>query len=137
MFCITQLQSVEAPTNLLVLLLTFSGSDSLSENENVFKRGIELFIGGGGKDGNSKGISEKTDVHKKLCEFYSPGQKDLRLCIEMSLYRLTSQIMFYTSSLSLFLGMSITAHPDGIKNKRHSVISAVLDLLKNGSSSKT
>lgn len=76
-------------------------------------------------------------MHKKLCEFYSPGQKDLRLCIEMSLSRLTSQIMFYTSSLSLFLGMSITAHPDGIKNKRYSIISAVLELLKNGSSSKS
>lgn len=136
MFCITQLQSVEAPTNLLVLLLTFSGSDSLSENENVFKRRIELFVVGG-KDGNSKGISEKTDVHKKLYEFYSPGQKDLRLCIEVSFYRLTSQIMFYTSSLLLFLGMSIKAHPDGIKNQRHSIISAVLDLLKCGSSSKS
>lgn len=53
MFCITQLQSVEAPTNLLVLPLTFSGSDSLSENENIFKRGIDLFIGGG-KEGMVK-----------------------------------------------------------------------------------
>lgn len=57
MFCITQLQSVEAPTNLLVLLLTFSGSDSLTENENILKRGIDLFIGGrgwGGKEGMVK-----------------------------------------------------------------------------------
>lgn len=55
MFCITQLQSVEAPTNLLVLPLTFSGSDSLSENENIFKRGIDLFLGGGGeKEGRVK-----------------------------------------------------------------------------------
>lgn len=81
MFCITQLQSVEAPTNLLVLLLTFSGSDSLSENENIFKGGIDLFIGGRvgwweeGEGENLKGISEKTDVHKNLYEFYSPGQK--------------------------------------------------------------
>lgn len=35
-------------------------------------------MGGEGGDGeDSKGISDKIDVHKKLCEFYSPGQKDL------------------------------------------------------------
>lgn len=68
MFCITQLQSVEAPTNLLVLPLTFSGSDSLSENENIFKRGIDLFIGGG-KEGMVKieKVLMKRQMYTKNC----------------------------------------------------------------------
>lgn len=69
MFCITQLQSVEAPTNLLVLLLTFPGSDSLSQNENIFKRGVGLFIWGFCE--NSKGISGNTDLHKKKKVLFS------------------------------------------------------------------
>lgn len=63
MFCITQLQSVEAPTNLLVLPLTFSGSDSLSENANIFKRGIHLFIGEGERGG---GEEEREKIKKAL-----------------------------------------------------------------------
>lgn len=69
MFCITQLQSVEAPTNLLVLLLTFSGSDSLSENENVFKRGIELFIGGEGRMEIQKALVKRQMCTKNCVSF--------------------------------------------------------------------
>jgi len=60
-FCTTQLQSVEAPTSLLVPLLTFSESDSLSENENIFKRGMDLFIVRFCE--KSKGNSEKAHLH--------------------------------------------------------------------------